>query len=95
MGNWGAMYPFEQDIAVEEFCPFYNKNMLFSIMRIDPKNRSFFRSKFHQNLIKYLWPETLTEPINPVGFIGYIRGLSGRNSMLRYFKIRLKSFFQS
>jgi hypothetical protein len=95
MANWGSQYPFEQDIAIEEFCPWYNKNMLLSVMRTDPKERSMFKSKFHYNLVKHLWPEALAEPINPVGFIGYLKGLTGRKSLLRYYKVKVSSLLRS
>jgi hypothetical protein len=95
MGNWGSQYPLEQDIAIEEFCPWYNKNVLLSIMRLDPKVRSFFKSRFHHNLIKHLWPEALSEPINPVGVVGYVSGLVGRKSLFRYYKKKVKSRIRS
>lgn len=91
MGNWGSQYPFEQDIAIEEYCPWYNKNMLFSIMQSDPKKRGMFKSKFHYDLISNLWPEVLKEPINPVGLAGTLAGYAGRNTMFRYYKIKMKS----
>lgn len=66
MGNWGALYPYEQDIAIEEFSPFNNKNLLYAIFKIDSSKRKFPDYKFFNELIKQLWPATLTEPINPI-----------------------------
>ena len=31
MGQWHALYQYEQDVAIEEFCPFNNKGLLLSI----------------------------------------------------------------
>jgi hypothetical protein len=66
MGNWGSMFPFEQDIAIEEFSPFNNKNLLYSILKIKSSDRRPPDYKFFRELILHLWPETLIEPINPV-----------------------------
>ena len=94
MGNWGSMYSFAQDIAIEEFCPYYNKNLLLSITRIDHKERSFFRSAFHKRLIEYLWDEVLCEPINPANPVAKLRGLIGRNTTFRYYKLKTLSLLK-
>jgi hypothetical protein len=65
MGNWGARYPFEQDIAIEEFSPFNNRSLILALMKINPKERRYPDFKFIYKLIQSLWPETLSEPINP------------------------------
>ncbi len=94
-GNWGTLYSFEQDIAIEEFCPYLNSNLLLSIMKIDPSKRSFMKSSFLRDLIEFLWAEVLSEPINPRGFMGYLSGLAGRDSLLRYYKLRTQSALNS
>jgi hypothetical protein len=66
MGNWGSMYPYEQDIAIEEFSPFNNKNLLYSIFKINFSQRYFPDFKFFRDLIIHLWSDTLVEPINPI-----------------------------
>jgi hypothetical protein len=65
MGNWGALYPFEQDIAIEEFSPYSNRNFLLTMLQIDPNERK--APKYHavRALMFKLWPEVLSEPINP------------------------------
>ena len=35
MGNWGTMYQAEQDIAIEEFCPFNNRKLLMILLSVD------------------------------------------------------------
>lgn len=95
VGNWGALYAFEQDIAIEEFCPHSNKNLLLSILQIEPKKRSAPKCALYKNLIKYIWVETLNEPINPCGLIKYSRKLIKRNNQIKYYKLMIQSNLQS
>ena len=66
VGNWGTLYSFEQDIAIEEFCPFNNKEILLAFFCITSEMRKYPDYKFLKKLINSLWSETLIEPINPV-----------------------------
>ena len=91
LGNWGSLYPFEQDIAIEENCPHTNKNLILSLFRIPIKKRSYPKCVFIYNLIKTLWPETLSEPINPVGPLGKINKNIKKYTMLRYYKTNISS----
>lgn len=65
MGNWGARYPFEQDIAIEEFSPFNNRGLILALMKINAKERRHPDYRFIYKLIDSLWTDTLSEPINP------------------------------
>jgi hypothetical protein len=65
MGNWGANYPFEQDIAIEEISPFNNKCLLSALLKIRASQRRAPHHRFMGRLIQYLWPDVLSEPINP------------------------------
>jgi hypothetical protein len=65
MGRWGALFPAEQDIAVDEFSPFNNRLALTTLLALPSHLRvapDFFA---HRMIIEKLWPETLAEPINP------------------------------
>lgn len=66
MGNWGAHFPFEQDIAIEEYSPFNHKNLLLSVLRIEKEKRKRPHYIFFSKLIGELWPEALKEPCNPI-----------------------------
>jgi nitrite reductase/ring-hydroxylating ferredoxin subunit len=90
-GNWGALYAFEQDMAIEDYCPHANRNLLLSILRIHPRKRTEPKRKFIRSLIEHLWPETLSEPINPVGWGKKVRRLLKKNTTLRYMKMRVLS----
>lgn len=65
MSNWGAKYPFEQDIAIEEFSPFNNKELILNVFNVKRRKRSYPNYFFFKDLIKSLWEESLDEPINP------------------------------
>lgn len=65
MGNWGALFPFELDIAMEEISPFNNRSLLLSFLNINPQKRKSPKFSLFKNLIYGLWKETLCEPINP------------------------------
>ncbi|MDR3583743.1 MAG: hypothetical protein P4L59_00255 [Desulfosporosinus sp.] len=69
MGNWFALAPLEQDIAIEMFCPFNNKELLLAIFTIDSSRRSAPNYTFFKDLIYNMWSETLTQPINPENII--------------------------
>ena len=71
VGNWGAEHGLELDIAVEEFWPFNNAMLLLNGLKIDGSQRSWPRYAFFIELIENLWPEVLSEPINPKH--GYLR----------------------
>lgn len=65
MGNWGAMYQAEQDIAVEEFLPFNNRKLLMLLAKADEEYRSAPDYLLYEKIISDFWPEVLSEPFNP------------------------------
>ena len=65
MGHWHALYQYEQDIAIEEFSPFNNKELVLTVLKVDPDKRKYFKCTFFIELMEQLWPEVLSEPINP------------------------------
>lgn len=91
-GNWGAIYPFEQDIAIEEFSPFANKELLLAMLQIDPRRRKKPACHFHINMMRKCWPEVLQCPINPRGgkvkkFI-FERMYGSSDALYWFFRIR-------
>jgi hypothetical protein len=91
MGNWAALYHFEEDIAINEFSPFNNKNLLLNMLKTRPQRRISPKYKFFDNLIRYLWKETLAEPINPAGIIGYVKKIIKGNSAPYYYALKAES----
>lgn len=66
IGNWGAQFPAEQDIAIEEISPF-NCRLLLEILMASPrKMRSAPDYLLYTEMIQHMWPETLSFPINPL-----------------------------
>ena len=66
MSNWGAHFPFEQDVAIEEFTPYNHKNLIHALLKVDLHTRRAPRFQLFRDLTDHLWPETLSEPFNPV-----------------------------
>ena len=65
LGNWGAQYPAEQDIAVEEISPF-NCRLLFETLSAAPRRlRAAPDYQLYQDMMRQMWPEVLSFPINP------------------------------
>lgn len=83
MGNWGALYPSEQDIAVDQLSPFNNRLLIRLMMSVDVKYRVFPKYILFKKMIEMLWPETLSEPINPKSIKGVIR-IWGRHLLIKY-----------
>lgn len=65
MGNWGAKSSAEQDIAIEETWPYNNRKLLATMLSVNSKYRRPPVYKFHRMVIRHLWKETLSMPINP------------------------------
>lgn len=89
LGHWGAEYAFEQDIAMEEFWPHGNRNMLFSVMQVDPRLRARPKCAFYRNLISQMWADALLEPCNPTSLWRRMRTSVRNFSSFRYYKARL------
>ena len=65
MGNWGALYPAELDIAAETISPFNCRLLLETCLKAERKLRLPPDYVFFKEIIWKLWPEVLSEPINP------------------------------
>lgn len=65
-GSWQTQNQLEWDIVHDTFTPFNNRELLDTMLRIDPKYRSQPKNYLlYQKTINKLWPEALTEPVNP------------------------------
>jgi hypothetical protein len=66
LGNWGARYPAEQDIACDEVSPF-NCRSLIEILASAPRQARVAPGfLLHRSLVARMWPEALDVPINPL-----------------------------
>ena len=64
MGNWGALFQAEQDLALEAFSPFNNRELILTLVKADVKYRRAPHYFLYRHLLEELWEETLEEPIN-------------------------------
>jgi hypothetical protein len=65
LGNWGAVGNSESDIAIEEFDP-YNSHYLYeTFLSVDKKHAARGGRFLFELMIKRMWPELLSFPINP------------------------------
>ena len=87
MWKWGAQFPAEQDIAVEEFSPFNNRALLLLLLSTPELPRRAPDYPLYTRMIESLWPECLAEPINPVGpaehLVGWARRLLPSGAKVR------------
>lgn len=72
MGNWCAMQKAEQDLALEDFSPFNNRQLLMTLYNVDKEYRKPDSYILYKSIIEKMWEESLSEPINPVGFIEHL-----------------------
>jgi hypothetical protein len=73
MGNWGAIYPSELDIAIDQFSPFNNRLLLTTMLSIPEKYRKYPNYKLYYKVIEKLWPETLKQPVGVQPFKSHIK----------------------
>ena len=79
MGRWGALFPAEQDIVIEEFSPFNNRYLINTLLRVPARLRCEPKYKFYRMIMKEFWPEVLCQPFNPLGFWMQFRYWSHQN----------------
>jgi asparagine synthetase B (glutamine-hydrolysing) len=66
MGNWAAMFSADLDIAIEVIYPFNCRTLLITLLSVDKNYRLKKNPFLYRELIKKMWKETLSEPINPI-----------------------------
>jgi hypothetical protein len=66
VANWLAMNQLEFDSAWRDiFIPYNCRGMLMAMLAVRTKDRKAPHNRLHKELIQNLWPEVLTEPVNP------------------------------
>lgn len=66
--NWGVQYIQEQDIAMEEYPPFNNREIFLRLLYLNKKEEMIFK-----DLLAYLDPKLLAYPINPKSAIAGLK----------------------
>jgi len=64
-GRWQSKVRAEYDMVQESFSPLNNRRLLSILLSVDPQSRRAPDFRFILELIETLWPEVLSEPINP------------------------------
>jgi hypothetical protein len=92
MGNWGAQYPAEQDIAVDEVTPFNNRMVITMLLGVPAKHRIYPDYSLYSGLLEHLWPQALSETFNPRPKVSIqrasvlIKSVFRRERLVRLFK---------
>jgi len=81
IGNWGAQFPSEQDIAVEELSPLNCRQLINNLLSTPREARAAPDYPVFKAMILNLWPEILELPINPPA--ARPTSLSLRNKLMR------------
>lgn len=63
--NWGSIYTFEQDMALDEVDPFSNKSLMFPVFLLDPNYRSFGKENLSWKLLERFDKTLCNFPLNP------------------------------
>lgn len=92
IGNWHALWQQEQDIAIEECSPFNNLSLIAALCQVVPDERKSPHYLFYPKLISHLWPEILSEPINPGNKGSYIQRVVKGSTTAKYIGRKIKSF---
>jgi hypothetical protein len=64
-GNFAAMTQAEFDILQDAFTPYNCRQLLMTMLSVDEKHRNHEEPVLYRKLILNLWPEVLSEPVNP------------------------------
>ena len=64
-GRWQSKVRAEYDMVQESFSPLNNRHLLSVMLGVDPKSRCSPDFRMFTDLINGLWPDVLSEPINP------------------------------
>jgi hypothetical protein len=69
-GRWQAMIRSEYDVVQESFAPLNCRTLLVEMLTLDESLRKSPTFLYFSELIRGLWPQTLSEPINPPERVG-------------------------
>jgi hypothetical protein len=65
MGSWQAQGQLEWDIVQEAFTPFNHRGLIETILTVPTKFRCAPNYLFYQIMMEVLWPEVMSQPVNP------------------------------
>lgn len=97
MPLWGATYPLEQDIAIDEVSPFSNRKLIYTLLREPVNKRKRPQNKASKEIISYLNSSLNDLPFNPDSYgstVGRLRIYVKRNPVSILLARRLMSTFK-
>ncbi len=65
MGSWQAQSQLEWDLVQESYVPYNNREILELMLSTSKEYRCAPRYVLHEKIAKYLWPEVMSQPVNP------------------------------
>lgn len=65
MGSWQAQGQLEWDVVQEVFTPYNNRRLMETLLTVPVTVRRAPDYRLHRELCEFLWPDMLSEPINP------------------------------
>ena len=65
-GNWQSMGMAEEDLISDGVRPFNNRMLILNFLSVPLKDRTDPDILFYKKIIQDLWPDLLSEPINPI-----------------------------
>lgn len=83
MGIWGSWYPMEQDIAIEEFTPFNNRELIELFLTYRKYNSVSDDKKIFTDIINRNWKELNCFKINPKTPMGILRKIKRGLKVIR------------
>ena len=65
-GRWQAGDQLERDLDHETFVPFNSREYFSTLLGVPPEHRRTPPRRLHRAMVRALWPESLSVPINPL-----------------------------
>jgi hypothetical protein len=78
MGSWQAMSQLEWDVVQEAYTPFNNRRLLELMLSIPTEWRKAAEYKLYKLMFNALWPEVMTQPVNPATIKGQFTNILAR-----------------
>lgn len=97
MPLWGATYPLEQDIAIDEVSPFSNRKLIYTLLREPVGMRKRPQNRASKEIISYLNPLLNSLPFNPDSYgskVGRLRIYIKRNPVSILLARKLMKIFK-
>ncbi len=73
IANWGSQIAIYKDVAQEEFNPLNSRYLLYLFHSVKQTHNNWPDHQLHRAIIKDLWPELLSIPMNPSFQRGFLK----------------------